>query len=371
MARLKKIFTPKNILKAITVSVSLALILSYLSPFIHPETWGVVALFGLAYPIIIISHSLITISWIFIDKRWAIALGVLILLGGNLHFRTFTIGTGDNPNGATEVKIMSYNVHLFDLYNSDPEEARKNKDRIINYIVKKNPDIVCFQEFYHQDKPSDFVTKDTLIQLLETKDYHERYSHKRIGRKNFGVSIFSKFEIIEKGDIILPDDKPTYNYCIYADIVTPDDTIRVYNIHLKSIQLKKDDHAVFEDGTKQEESSGLFSVIDKVKKAYPIRAKQTDKLIEHINNSPHPVVVCGDFNSTPLSYSYNQFNSILTDSFRNSSFGIGKTYAGKIPAGRIDYIFHSPEIGSRNFEIQDENLSDHYAINCSLFSKRE
>ena len=304
-------------------------------------------------------------------ERWAIVLGIIILLGGNLHFRSFTIGTGDTPQGAKEVKIMSYNVRLFDLYNPDFQEAKKNKNKIIQYIVKQNPDIACFQEFYHQDVPTKFTTKDTLTQLLNTRDYHERYKHVKWGRKNYGICILSKYEMIEKGDIVFPEDEPTYNYCIYADIVTPEDTIRVYNIHLQSIRLQLDDYAVFENAQKEEESSNIFTVITKVKKAYPIRARQTKLLIEHIKNSPHPVVVCGDFNDTPMSYTYNQFNSLLTDAFRNSSFGIGKTYAGKIPAGRIDYIFHSSKLGSCDFEIQNESISDHYAINCTIFSKRE
>ncbi|MDA9274955.1 MAG: endonuclease/exonuclease/phosphatase family protein [Crocinitomicaceae bacterium] len=371
MKRLKKIFTLKNILKGITIIISLSLLLSYLSPFVRPDSWEIIPLFGLAYPVIIVCHLIITIAWIFINNKWALGLGILILMGGNLHFRTFTIGGGDDSNGATEVKIMSYNVHLFDLYNSEPGQAHRNKDKIIQYVANENPDIVCFQEFFYQDRPSDFVTKDTLIQLLETKDYHERYTQYKKGRRNFGISIFSKYEIIEKGDIVFPDNQPTFNYCIYADIVTPEDTVRVYNIHLQSIRLQKMDYAVFDDKTKKKSSSGFFLVLGKVKKAFPVRANQTDKLVEHINNSPHPVVVCGDFNDTPMSYTYNQFNSVLTDAFRNSSFGIGKTYAGKIPAGRIDYIFHSDQIGSNNFVIQDENLSDHYAISCSIFKKTE
>ena len=183
MKRLKNIFTLKNILKGITVIVALALLLSYFSPFVRPDSWEIIPFFGLAYPVIIVCHLLITITWIFINKKWAIGLGILILLGGNLHLRTLTLGGGDIPNGATEVKIMSYNVHLFDLYNPNKKQALKNKDRIMQYVVNENPDIVCFQEFYHQDRPSDFVTKDTLIQLLETRDYHERYSLHRVGRR--------------------------------------------------------------------------------------------------------------------------------------------------------------------------------------------
>lgn len=371
MDRLKNIFKLRNIFKGFSIFVSLCLVLSYLSPFVHPESSSIIPLFGLTYPVIIILQFILIIIWLFIKKGWAIALAILVVLGGNLHFRTISIGFEDDVNGATEIKVMSYNVRLFDLYNADPELARENKDKIIKYVVAENPDIVCFQEFYHQDSPSNFVTKDTLLKLLESKDYHERYSQIIRDRSNFGVSIFSKYKMIEKGCISFEEIRPSFNYCIYADIVTPDDTIRVYNVHLQSIRLNIDDYTDIDDGTQTTESSSFLRVIGKIMDAYPIRAKQTDKIVKHIKSSPYPVVVCGDFNDTPMSYAYNQFNKILTDAFRNTSFGIGKTYAGKIPAGRIDYIFHSSEIGSRNFIIQNEVLSDHYAIDCSIFVKRE
>ena len=56
----------------------------------------------------------------------------------------------------------------------------------------------------------------------------------------------------------------------------------------------------------------------------------------------------------------------LIDAFRNTSFGIGATYAGKMPAGRIDYIFHTPDLDSYDFKIQTEILSDHRAITCKI-----
>ena len=70
-----------------------------------------------------------------------------------------------------------------------------------------------------------------------------------------------------------------------------------------------------------------------------------------------------------MSYTYNQFNRNLIDAYRNTSFGIGSTYTGKLPAGRIDYIFHSESLGSRNFVIQEKELSDHYAISCKIFKE--
>ncbi|MFN5879874.1 MAG: hypothetical protein ACK44B_13465, partial [Flavobacteriales bacterium] len=73
------------------------------------------------------------------------------------------------------------------------------------------------------------------------------------------------------------------------------------------------------------------------------------------------------FNDTPMSYSYNQFNRSLIDAFRNCSYGIGSTYVGKVPAGRIDYIFHTDDLSSSHFVIQKEAYSDHRAISCKIF----
>jgi endonuclease/exonuclease/phosphatase family metal-dependent hydrolase len=147
------------------------------------------------------------------------------------------------------------------------------------------------------------------------------------------------------------------------------DTFRIYNVHLQSIKLKQEEYAVFtnDDGQTVEPPSTFRLLIDKLRVAYPKRAEQARKVAEHVQTSPYPVIVCGDFNDTPMSYSYNQFDKFLKDSFRQSAFGIGSTYVGKVPAGRIDYIFHSEELHSADFSIQEKAYSDHRAISCKIF----
>jgi endonuclease/exonuclease/phosphatase family metal-dependent hydrolase len=100
---------------------------------------------------------------------------------------------------------------------------------------------------------------------------------------------------------------------------------------------------------------------------FPKRAYQAQRVMEHVETSPYPVIVCGDFNDTPLSYTYNQFNKSLIDAFRNCSSGIGPTYIGRVPAGRIDYIFHSKSLNSMEFKIQEGEYSDHRAVSCRIF----
>lgn len=363
-----------NWMKIFTIVALATLVLSYFTPFVHPDTFELLPFFGLAYPIIIAVNLLFLIYWALLKSRWFFVVLFFVVIGGKLHFRT--IGISLSPVTASQNdsvwKIMSYNVRLFDVYNESIEKRNENRNGILAYVQEVNPDVVCFQEFFHQDKPTSFSTKDTLIELLGTRNYHERYSHKIRNRQNFGICMLSKYPIIAKGDVMFDNFASTDNYCIFADIVKHGDTIRVYNIHLQSIKLQQEDYEMFgaTDAVPKEKKSTVRLLIDKLTIAYPARAQQALKVIEHMETSPYPVVVCGDFNDTPMSYVYNQFNQKLVDSFLETRFGLGITYAGRVPAGRIDYIFHDPRLQAQQFTIQKKAFSDHYAVSCEIWKKK-
>lgn len=374
MSWFKKIARFSTVMKFISIVVICCLLLAYLAPYVHPNTIKILPFFGLTYPIIICLALILLIYWAFARSRWFFYILIVIACGGNLHFRTLSVRFSD-PKPETETNswhIMSYNVRLFDVYNSSIEGRNKSRDSIVSYIQRVDPDVVCFQEFFHQDKPSAFSTRDTLIELMGYQYYHERYSHRIRNRQNFGICMLSKYPIIAKGDVMFENFKTTDNYCIFADVVKGKDTIRFYDIHLQSIKLQQQDYELFGEKNAQagSKSSTVRLLIDKLRIAYPARAEQAERVVEHMKTSPYPVVVCGDFNDTPMSYVYNQFNSSLVDSYRETSAGIGVTYVGRVPAGRIDYIFHSGDLGAYGFEIQKVAFSDHRAINCRIYKKQ-
>ncbi len=367
----KKIGFFSSLMKILTIVMLVSLVLSYLSPLVHPETIQFIPFFGLVYPVIIVMILLLLIYWSIKKSRWALVILGFIVIGGNLHFRTLaiTLSEPEAPEDANTWKIMSYNVRLFDAYNPNIEQRNANRDSILSYIQTQDPDVICFQEFYHQDKPTNFSTRDTLIQLLGMKYSHERYSHKRINRQNFGICMLSKYPMIAEGDVAFENFGSTDNYAIFVDIVKGKDTLRVYNIHLQSIKLQQQDYALFGDDNQQagEKKSTVRLLYEKLTIAYPTRAEQARRVVEHMETSPYPVVICGDFNDTPMSYVYNQFNKLLIDSYRETSFGLGRTYVGKVPAGRIDYIFHTPNLQAGKFKIQEQAFSDHRAIQCEIW----
>jgi endonuclease/exonuclease/phosphatase family metal-dependent hydrolase len=99
-----------------------------------------------------------------------------------------------------------------------------------------------------------------------------------------------------------------------------------------------------------------------LKKGFVKRSLQAQIVKDHINSSKYPVIVAGDFNDTPVSYSYRKIRRGLNDSFVTSGYGAGFTYKGNYPPNRIDYILYDNSLVSSHFDILKVKYSDHYPI---------
>ncbi len=122
MKKLKRIFRLRTILIVSSILSIAALLLSYLSVFVHPETIRLLPVFGLGYIFISGFHLILIVIWILVKSRaWLLVMFGFLLLGGNLHFRSISIGWDDeNSLNKEEYKLLSYNVRLFDVYNENP-----------------------------------------------------------------------------------------------------------------------------------------------------------------------------------------------------------------------------------------------------------
>ena len=351
---------------------SLHLLLSYTAPYVNPEEIAIIPFFGLTYPIALIMNLVFIMVWGILKSKWFFLSSSLVVIGIPLHLRVFSIQLSENtiPENANTVKVMSYNVRLFGYYEDNESKAKQRKTDIVKYIQKEAPDVLCLQEYFNKDGDPYFNTLNSIYNIMSINDHHEKSKYNQRKRTHFGIALFSKYPIINKGYVqneIRTQDNS--NFCIYADIVKKKDTFRVYNVHLQSIKLETDEYTqqtnMNADGSST--STNYKSAISKLNKAFKIRSIQSKALNNHIKGSPYKSIICGDFNDTPLSFTYQLFNTNLVDSFRNTSSGFGSTYSGYLPAGRIDYIFHTKTLNSAKFEIQNEKLSDHLAISCTIF----
>ena len=90
-----------------------------------------------------------------------------------------------------------------------------------------------------------------------------------------------------------------------------------------------------------------------------------DQIKKHMDSSPYSIIICGDFNDTPVSYAYQKLGENKKDAFLESGNGIGASF-NKIPTLRIDYILIDKELTSSSFSTHQEKFSDHRAISSTI-----
>lgn len=358
----------KKLILIVNFIATLLLGLSYLASIIRPETFWIVPIFGLAYPVLVLINVCFIIIWLIFKPVYLLLPLSGLLIGWNIHQRYLGIN-GKHTLEPHMLKVMSYNVKNFDVYNYTPDwdYQFENRNSIFQLLSTENPDIICFQEYY-DERAKVFKTTDTIPELTDAKNYHIEFLVENRNNARFGIATYTKYPIIKKGKVQLPSRN--VNSCIFTDILFQNDTIRVYNLHFESIRFRKEDYQFAKeisshpsDKSEEEIKKHTKSIIKKLKTAFELRSTQAKIVAEHIAQCPHPVILCGDFNDTPISYAYAQINQHLSDAFINAGFGLGSSYAGKeIPAYRIDYIFHSKEFTPYNFRTIHKEYSDHYPI---------
>jgi endonuclease/exonuclease/phosphatase family metal-dependent hydrolase len=337
------------------------LLITYLSTRINPSQAWILAFIALAYPFILVLNIAFVFLWIIFRKWYFLVSLITILIGWNALKSSIQINY-KNPEKNIKVPgliVVTYNVRLFNYYQWDKDTTTWQK--IIRFVKDQRPDVVCFQEFI--TIPGSDHDLDNLKKVMEPLHYsHVYYTDHVPGKINFGLATFSRYPIIHKEPISFPK---TINGAISSDILIGKDTIRIYNCHLQSIRLRKDyndllDSLIFNYSERQLDELKDISV--RMRQAYILRGNQVDLMNDHIRSSVHPVILCGDFNDTPVSYTYYNLSKGLKDAYIESGSGIGTTFRGNLPYMRIDYVLYSPWFTSKYYGIKRVNLSDHYPV---------
>jgi endonuclease/exonuclease/phosphatase family metal-dependent hydrolase len=350
--------------------VILLCLLSCLAPFLNPGRFVIITFFSLIFPFVFLSVLFFTLYWFFKKSKWAWLSVITILISLYQFSAVFGFHFGNTYNTAKapeNIRLLTWNLSSWGRTKRNNVNKTTFRKEMTDILINSNADIICLQEYpFLKEK----TFRDTLLPELQDKGYKYNY----IVRARYltyifktsivtGVAIISKFPLKDTAHFNFSED--SFNEpLIYGDITVNNQTLRIFTTHLQSVRLEQNDYEALHN-LKEPVNVSLTksrAVAGKLKTAYKKRAEQAILLHKKIKESPYPVLVCGDFNDVPGSFTYFTIKDNLQDAFLKKEFGFGRTYRFISPTLRIDYIMADKKFTVKQYTKIVAPYSDHYPV---------
>ncbi len=310
------------------------------------------ALTTMALPIIILCNVLTLIYWA-IRRSW-IALVPLLPILCCINYMGTIFKLGGKPDSVkADFTVASYNVHYF---NNDATGIVAMD--VMSSLEKEGADVLCLQEFCNWASGDNRTIAERVV---------DTYPYSFVQKD---MAIFSRYPIIEQKQI---DFEMGYNSGMWADIsvMNKKHTLRIFNVHMETTGINPTLQKAKNDGDIAD-SLGISAaatnanlrkdLLDNYTKNSAIRAGQAITVANEKRNSPHPCILCGDFNDVPYSFTYNTLLGDMKDGFCEAGHGFAATFRGAKGLFRIDYILHDKGIKSLDYYTTDHDFSDHRPV---------
>ncbi len=345
-----QLFTGANI---VTILLLWACCLfTYISPAAHPR----LALLTLTFPAFLLVNVLFILFWlVFKVKRvWIPLVGLMACASFVRDYLPLNIFTKGKAVEDSTLSILTYNTHSF----GGAEAVQEDGTNIVcNYLANSNADIICLQE---SSNKQDFTDE------MVGKGYEFAF------RKEF--LLYSRLHIIEVDTLAL-EGKPCH--AMRALLQDGSDTLMLLSVHLQSNLLSPEMKEAYREALRKHESDSLSKelspIVQLLSAALPQRAAQADSIASIVASwLPKPVILCGDFNDTPISYTHRVLTRQLASAYRQSGNGLGFTFHEKGFPVRIDHILfdgHTWESSSSQV-VKHITCSDHFPIRTKLRRKQ-
>lgn len=348
------------ILLVLNLIAALLLLLSTLAGFQPPSEFILFSMLSYGYFILLNINIAFILFWL-LFKRWTFLISLAaIVLRYSFVPLFFQIGGAADVSDNATIKVMSFNAHHYNGRNMTSESERgeltdSNAVAFLRLLRENDPDVLCLQEYLPYTDGKKVHLADSMIAM------GYRYHVSAYPSMGYSATIcWSKYPLVN----------PVYidsSSKLQVDVVMPDDTLRVFSLHLHSYKLDSSDLKEIDrisHGTVDRDSAR--GTLGKLKNAIIAHEEEWDLLKPLIELSPYPTIVAGDFNDTPGSYIYQQMCELLSDSYVERGKGFCTTYHGFFPNFRIDYILHSKEMNALSYKRVKCNISDHYPIFVEL-----
>ena len=325
----------------------LLLWLTVATTFVSPSEYPSLSLLGLFFPIFVAIDIAFIFFWLIFrfSLVWVPILGLAVVSGYAMDY--CPINTKKFPSDSA-ICVVTYNMGGV-LTDEDQQE-------VMRFLKEKKPDIACFQEM-----TGSMMNMPEFIQFVDSMHYN-----KVIGT---GKYILTRFKLL--GDTMhvnYPTNPERANNSTACWIHCQGDSLLLVSNHLESNSLNDSDKTEYKEMILEPErervEQGGRLLKRKLGGAAYYRGAQTDTLCALIDkNAGKSILMCGDFNDTPISYTYQKIAKRLDCAFRKTGRGVGFTYKRNGIFVRIDHIFISKDWQCLKCYVDDRiGASDHFPV---------
>ncbi|MBO4659281.1 MAG: endonuclease/exonuclease/phosphatase family protein [Prevotella sp.] len=325
----------------------------HINPTAHPSC----EVLSLAFPIPLLLNLGFLLFWLVFHYRyvWIPIAGFLLCAPAVRAYCPFNFGKNAPADG---LKVMSLNAHIFNYIN----EGNDLPNPTVDYVCNSGADIVCLQEAAIRRN------KEQLKAQLKAK---YPYNENEKDKKREYISVYSKYPIIRHEMVNLIGQR---NLCGAFYIKMGNDTLLVVNCHLEGTRLSDEERDEFGQFVRRKtDKIHKRSIFQKLSAMGPMHARQAQGILDYITQQKVKyVVLCGDFNDSPLSYAHHLLTKHLTDCYTATGCGPGFTHRAHGMLVRIDNIMCSPNLEPFDCKIDSKaNISDHNPISCTLKKRQK
>ncbi len=142
-----------------------ALGVASISVYLSPEKLWFAALFGMAYPYLLLINLIFIVLWAII-KPWFTLFSIVIILAGYEHIGNYLQFSGKRTH-EKGIRVTSYNVKYFMGTTDFP--SKENADHILNFLRQNDADII-FENANRSEFGCDYtfkVKQDKISLVLE------------------------------------------------------------------------------------------------------------------------------------------------------------------------------------------------------------
>ncbi|MCH5228860.1 MAG: endonuclease/exonuclease/phosphatase family protein [Muribaculaceae bacterium] len=360
---LTKILSPFffTAMRIISIVIYVATVVAAFGGSINPDYLALPSLFCLALPYLAILSIVLIVFWAISRKIFFCGLGIItIVVCLTPLSNAFPLGSKRIATGSGQIfKIISWNV----LHAKDIRKPDYLGNRAIEYMIDSDADIICLAELKDFKKSEIPNFSDSLKNVL-----FELYPFKA-GLTSTDLKVISKYPV-KRLERIAYDSNDKSGFDFFQVEFPQNKTLLIAMVHLYSYGLSEEERMVVTDINSMESAKSSMkefkgSIRQKLRNAFRKRADVAIKLREDIDDlSPDiPLIVCGDFNDVPSSWTYNIIRGTdLRDAYAETNFGPAITYNLHAFYFHIDQMLYRGPIEALDLNVGKINSSDHYPL---------